>query len=194
MTDRTFLSFWLRGFTEHNMMRHWLKVLELFPYSKFSPEAVLRVYALEFQEPPLLERRFDYETEAADVVEAAQEFSNPDCAYQLACCWDVWQFDAEEETWNLRPAHVTIACFAPLFESEMGEQICIEFSHHSSFLLEQKDGGSMTAIRSNIRGLLRLASEIEQNLPVAKRMLWSESGDSLAEQLQMTLDTGAELN
>ncbi|MBK5290447.1 MAG: hypothetical protein JJE04_01970 [Acidobacteriia bacterium] len=187
MTDRTFLSFWLRGFTEHNMMRHWLKVLELFPYSKFSPEAVLRVYALEIQEPPLLERRFDYETEAADVVEAAQEFTNPDCAYQLECCWDVWQF---EEHWNLRPAHVTITCFAPLFESEMGEQVCIEFDHKSSFLPQQKDAGSMTAIRSNIRSLLRLASEIEQNLPVAKRMLWSESGGNLAEQLQLTLAAG----
>ena len=38
--------------------------------------------------------------------------------------------------------------------------------------------------QSNLRGLLRLAHELEGALPVEKRRLWSESGENFAARLE----------
>ncbi|MBM3814214.1 MAG: hypothetical protein FJW20_21530 [Acidimicrobiia bacterium] len=184
MNERLYLSFWLNGYTEHNMLRHFEKALWCFPFSRLRGEAILRIHALEFAEPPILERLFERETTAQDLVEAAREFQHADCAYQLECWWDIWQLEQE---WKLQPCRVIVTCFGPLFESEWGEQIQFEFGVHSQFLPAATDAGSMTALRSNIRSLLHLAEEIEERIPVSKRTLWSESGENLAEQLQNAL-------
>jgi len=42
------------------MLRHFGKMLEVFPFSKLAKVGpVLRVYAIEYKEPPLFERHFD---------------------------------------------------------------------------------------------------------------------------------------
>jgi len=184
MSEQVYLSFWLRGFTEHNMLRHLQNALSCFPFSRLRAEALLRIHALEFTEPPILERRFEEETESDQVIAAAGDFLHSDCAYQLECWWDMMQFDGE---WKLAPAKVTITCFGPLFPSECGEQLRIEFGLDSPFVPEKQDPASFTAVRANIRSLLRLSEDISQHLPVDKHTLWSEAGQNLAEQLQAAL-------
>jgi hypothetical protein len=181
MIDRTCLSFWLRGYTEHNMLSHFEKALLQFPFSRLRPQAVLRVFALEFAEPALLEHVFGPGSEAGDIVQAAGEFTNPDCAYPLECYWDVLQPDGSE--WKLLPAAVVITCFGPMFESEWGEQIQFEFGQDSPFLPQDRSAPALRASQENIRSLLRLAKLIEQHLPVDKKVLWNDSGESLAELL-----------
>ena len=180
MSDRVSLSLWLRGFTAHNMFRHFGKVLEKFPYSRLSPEACLRVYAIEFQEPPLVERYFEQDAEANAVIQAAKEFAHEDCAYQLDCFWDLWQFDGE---WALRPSPVSIICFAPLFENGYGEHIRLELGDERMYVPEASLKAA-TPVRSNVRSVLHLASDMDETLAVERRAIWTETGENLADRLK----------
>ena len=184
MADRLYLSYWIRGFTEHNMLRHYEQMLRGFPFSRLEPRGELRIYAVEMAEPPLVSREFSGGLDIDALIEAAGEFRNPDCAYLLETAWDIWLFDEE---WKLRPAPVTLSCFGPLFPSDLGEQVLIEFGHDSQFLPAPEYGGNAAPIRHNIRGLLHLVSDLDKSLAVAKRQLWSESGENFAERLQTAL-------
>ena len=181
MADQVYLSLWLRGFTETNMLRHYEKLLERFPFSRLRPGLLLRVCAVEITEPPVLEHRFEGDFSVAEVIAAAREFQHADCAYQVEARWDLLQW---EEDWQLAPSPVTLTCFGPDFQSDYGEQMLLEFGHDTLFLPEPDAPASFRAAQSNIRSLLHLATDIEEALPVERRMLWSESGENLVEQLE----------
>jgi hypothetical protein len=177
--DRVYFSAWLRGFTQNNMFGSFEKVLRMLPFSRLRPEALLTVHAVSYAEPVLTERRFEQDTDTIDIIEVCREFDNADCAYQLETYWDLMSKDEAGE-WKLQPVPISITCYAPLFESDLGEQILIDFGPDSRFLPE---GGGMLAAQSNIRSLLHLTADIAKNLPIGKKTLWSESGENLAERL-----------
>ena len=84
MSDRLYLSCWVRGFKDSNMLRHFGKLVELFPFSRLAQRGpVLRVYALEYVEPPLLERPFDLDASAEDMIAAGRPFVQPDCSIEI---------------------------------------------------------------------------------------------------------------
>jgi len=184
MADWLYLSYWLRGFTEHNMLRQFEQMLRKFPFSRLWPRAQLRVYALEQAEPPIMEKEFAGPLELEAVVKAASEFRNADCAYLLEAAWDIWQFEQE---WKLHPSNVIFSCYGPLFPSEFGEQLRIELGLETHFLPQAQLPGSLTTVRHNIRSLLHLVRDLDACLPVEKRKLWSESGENFAERLQASL-------
>jgi hypothetical protein len=87
MPDRLYLSLWIRGFDEGNLLRHFEQMLGAFPFSRLRPGiSSLKIYALEEVEPPLLEQGYTASTSFETAVEAAAEFQNADCAYIL----DAW--------------------------------------------------------------------------------------------------------
>jgi hypothetical protein len=181
MSDRLYLSCWVRGFNETNMLRHFGKMVELFPSSKLAQRGpVLRVYAIEYVEPPLLERSFDPGAVAADVIAAARDFVKPDCSVEIDGFWDLWQYDTE---WKLRPAAVTLTCFGPDFERDNDDHLRIDFGLESKFLPAAGIEGSLRMGQSNLRSLLHLVGELERALPIDRRVVWSESGANFAELL-----------
>lgn len=181
MSDRLYLSCWVRGFNESNMLRHYVKLLEQFPLSKLSQRPqTLRVYAVEYAEPPAMEKTFEQEATPADVLGVAREFAKTDCACDFETAWDLWQFDSE---WKLGPAAVTISCLGPEFESEFDDNLRIDFGLDSKFLPQPSIEGSLRMQESNLRSLLHLVKEIEGALPLSRRNLWSESGANFAELL-----------
>lgn len=181
MADRLYLSCWIRGFSEANMLRHFGKMLELFPYSKLAkPGPVLRVYAIEPAEPPLMERAFPLGVEPDAVVDASREFAHADCMVEVDAYWDLWQYDGE---WRLDPAAVTLACFGPEFENEIGDHLRIEFGIDARFLPQPGVEGSARMVQSNVRSMLHLVGEIDRMLDLERRQLWSESGVNFAEVL-----------
>src|SRR5690242_441375 len=104
MSDRLYFSCWIQGFSDSNMLRHFGKLLDAFPFSKLAPRGpVVRVYAVEFAEPPLLERPFDPGVSVADLIVAARDFTQPDCCAEIETAWDLWQ---HQDDWKLRPAAV----------------------------------------------------------------------------------------
>ena len=180
MSDHVRLSYWLRGFTAENMLGSLDAALRCLPVSRLAPALSLKIYAIEFSEPAMVERVFEDPVDLEEVIAAAGEFLNPDCAYQVDAFWDLWQWKGD---WALRPAAVSLVCFGPLFESEWGEQVQIDFGPDGSFLPAEDMPEGGLAIRSNIRSLLHLAGDLDQALAVEKRMLWSDSGENLAERL-----------
>ena len=186
MADQLCLSYWLRGFTGQNMLRHWEKALRLFPYSRLSVRpSLLRIYALEYSEPPLLEQAFDPVPDPEEILASAREFQHADCAYQLDACWDIWQREAD---WELAPSRVSICCFGPDFDSGGDEQIRLECGLEVWFLPGSEEPGGARMIQSNIRSLLRLARDLDGALPAERRTLWSDSGHSFVERLQRALE------
>ena len=186
MSDRLYLSCWVRGFQESNMLRHYAKLLETFPVSKLTQRAaVLRIHAVEFAEPPVAERPFPAGSDPGDVLAMAREFMHADCCCELETEWDLWQYEFD---WKLRPVAVRISCLGPAFEgNDGGDHLRIDFGLDSSFLPLPNVEGSLRMQQSNLRSLLRLVGEIENALPLERRQLWSESGANFADLLKQAV-------
>lgn len=185
MADRLYLSYWIHGFNAMTMLRHYQKALATFPYSKLRrSDSALRIYVLEFTEPPLLEVPVAYPVDPATVVEAAREFQNVDGCYEFECAWDLWTFDEE---WKVAPARVAISCFGPEFANDTGEQIRIDFGLDTQFLPGEAGSEGLRMVQSNVRSLLRLVHDLDDRLEPDRRQLWSESGANFAELLESSL-------
>lgn len=185
MPDRLYLSCWVRNWNESNMLRHYQKVLELFPFSKLAergPE--LRVYAIELAEPALFERDFPPGVEPPMLVEAAREFMQEDCMSEVDAAWDLWQF---EKDWKLAPSGVILSCFAPFFDNQSGDHLRVDFGLESRFLPDPEIEGGIRMGQSNLKSLVHFVHEIERALPLERRQLWSESGENPAESITKAL-------
>jgi len=181
MSDRLYLSCWVRGFNDFTMLRHYAKFLEAFPVSKLSqrPQTV-RVHAVAYSEPTIFEEPFEPAVPLIEILDAAREFTGRDCAIDIETAWDLWQFS---DDWKLSPAPVTISCFGPDFEQESDDHLRIDFGLDAKFLPMPNVKGSLRMQQSNIKSLLHLVAEIESRLPLSRRQLWSESGANFAEVL-----------
>jgi len=189
VSDRLYLSCWLRGFSETSLPRHLETLLALFPFSKLAARGpMLRAYAIEMAEPPLLEREFApggaSVATAQAMIEEAREFVEEDCCLEIEAGWDLWQWNGE---WKLAPAAVTILGFGPDFERDDDDHLRIEFGPDFRFLPIEGVEGSLRMGRSNLLSLLHLVGDIERALPVQRRRIWSESGANFAELLAETV-------
>ena len=188
MADSLYLSYWLRNFSALSMLRSYGKMLEKFPYAPQNPaHSVLRIEAISASEPPLLERTFADPLDPDAVLTCANEFLHADCAYVLETWWGLWQF---RKDWELRPARVTLSCYGPEFSdtpltdtNSPPEHLRIECGLDSHFIPWPDDPASAYYTRSNLRGLLRLVSYLDESLAVERRSLWSESGENFAGKL-----------
>jgi len=185
--NRIYFSVWLRGYTQHNMLASFEKLLKLVPFSRLRPEATITVLAVNYVEPPLFQKRLDTAPDPAEVIAICREFDNPDCAYQLETYWDLWFRNEQTGEWKLGPTMLSITCYAPVFESELGEQMLIDFGVDSRFLPEGDSAAELMAVRSNVRSLLHLTTDAAKHLAMEKKTLWSETGDNLAARLAATL-------
>jgi hypothetical protein len=181
MSDRLYLSCWVRDFSAMSMLRDYGKLLNAFPFSKLSERPqTLRVHAVSHSEPPVVEKPFEPKVGPSEILEAARDFVGSDCSCDIESAWDLWQFDGD---WKLLPAPVTLSCFGPDFEQESDDHLRIDFGLDSKFLPMPDVKGSLRMQQSNIRSLLYLVTQLEQALPLSRRKLWSESGANFAEIL-----------
>lgn len=171
------------------MLRHFGKMLELFPFSPQNPgDSVLRVQAVSSTEPPVLERGFLDPIDPKAVVAEAGEFAHDDTAVTFETWWGLWTFDKD---WKLAPARVALHCFGPRFEDapsgESGgraEHLRLDFGPDLWFLPQSELPNGAWYARSNLKGLLKLVHSLDEALPVEKRALWTESGGNFAERLR----------
>jgi hypothetical protein len=186
LADRVFLSLWVRGYGERNMLDHLSELLSVFPFSRLRQGIrSLEIYALEYAEPPLMEAGFDEQAGPADVIELAREHASSDVVFLIEGFWELWQW---EDQWKLAPAPVSIECFGPDFTSDSDDHLRLCLGVDEDFLPRDDVEGGPIAIRSNIKGLLRLVEEIAKVLPLSRRRLWLESGENIADRLRDQLD------
>jgi len=203
VTDQLFLSIWLTRpgplapQDSKERLRHFQKILRLFPFSqRGQPQTIVTIRAVSASEPPLLERPLNAPIEPEQLIEILQDYKGEDVAYEVDTYWDLWQF---EDDWALAPARVLLSCFGPEFdngtERDLGDQedLRIDFGVDSHYLPRLDVPGGARLIESNIRSALRLVHDIENALPVEKRLLETESGGNFAERLQQILQPAASL-
>lgn len=185
MADRLYASYWLRGFTPAKMLQHFETALRKFPFSQLAAAAtVVRVYAVSFQEAPVLEVPLPAPPGVDGIVALSRDFLHDDACIQVETFWDLWSWDSE---WKLQPARIQLECLGPAFEDAgEGENLRIDFGLEDQFLPSREKEG-MAMIRANIQSVLRLVHDLDEALPVERRQLWSESGENFAEKLQATL-------
>ncbi len=165
--------------------------MRLFPFSqREQPQSTVSVHAISEIEPPLLESPINGPLDPNEILAAFSEYRGDDIAFSVESWWDLWQY---EDDWKLEPARVELACFGPEFDNgtEWGtaeqEDLRIDFGVDSHYLPRPDLSGSGRMTESNIKSMLRLVHELDSTLPVAKRILATESGENFADRLQQVL-------
>lgn len=181
MSDRLYFSIWTRNPSPLTMHDRFATMLGAFPFSKFSPNLLLTVRAVSAAEAPLLEQSFDGPGALDDLRAALETWRSPDASFEIEAAWDLLQPQVGE--WKLGPSRVLLLAFGPGFERDGDDDLRIEFGRENLFIPEAESPLHFKMAGSNIRSLLKLVHDMETALPVAKRLLWSESGENFAARL-----------
>jgi hypothetical protein len=192
VTDQLYLSIWLPDALKNWRTRYFEKLLSIVPFSQREQgQSTLSVQAVSITEPPLLERPMNGPVGLAEVIEILRDFQGDDVSYRLESWWDLWTFRGED--WQISPARIAVAAFGPEFDNGSSlavseqEDLRVDFGVDTAFLPDASLPGSGKLIESNIKSLLHLVHEIEDALPVEKRLLETESGENFAGKLTQTL-------
>jgi hypothetical protein len=188
VADQLYLSLWFPNFRLAALAPAIVGVVrQLSSAGAASPVTAAAVYPISWNEAPVYQRVYDEEeTEAAQpeaAVTEAMEILHEDCAYEFELKWDLWVPEAGGGAeWSL------VTGFGPEFDEgsyEQNGQIRIDFGSDAPFLQEEVALEPETAARvqQNVQKLVDVTQAIQKNLPVSSRLLWSESGESLAEKL-----------
>jgi len=189
VADPLYLSLWFPSFSEPEMMAHVLSVLRQFPFSSARPGVnYLAVQPVSWNEPTILERRFNPGVAPEDAVHAASDLLHEDYAYVFEADWDLWTLDPGSRQWTMAACHVSLIAQGEEFDeraSEASGQIEIDFGLDTPFLQEQVelDADAEARVRANVHKLVDFTNKVEKNAHANGRLLWSDSEDNLAQKL-----------
>jgi hypothetical protein len=167
-------------------------------------------YPIDWTESPVYQRIYVNDERAADsadtegsiienAVADATEQLHEDTAYEFEMRWNLWLPEGEADTtlhdgahldtlWKLEPARVRIIGFGPDFDSgayEQNGQIRVDFGLDTPWVLEEDalDEHAAKRIQQNVEKLLAFTLSVEKHCGISSRLLWTESGEPLAEKL-----------
>jgi hypothetical protein len=189
VADPLYLSLWFPSFTEQNMMAHALSVLRQFPFSAVRPGvAYLAVHPVSWNEPTILEKRFNPGISPEDAIDAASDLLHEDYAYAFDLYWDLWTVEPANKQWTLAPNRVRMIVQGEEFDERASEgngQMEFDFGLDTPFLQEQVelDDEAEGRVRSNVHKLVDFTNKVEKNAQANGRLLWSDSEDNLAQKL-----------
>jgi hypothetical protein len=196
VADQLYLSLWFPNFRLASLAPTLVGVLrQIGSAGGASTVAAAAVYPISWQQAPVYQRVYDEdEGDAAQpqaAVAEAMEMLHDDYAYEFEVKWDLWVSETGgglDTTWRLEPRPLRVIGFGPDFDEGSFEQnghIRVDFGTDAPFLQEDLTLGPETAARvqQNVQKLIDITQAIQNNLTVSSRLLWSESGESLAEKL-----------
>ena len=146
-----------------------------------------------------------------NAVAEATEQLHDDMAYEFEMRWKLWspveadpqpsdpsidiypEFESVrlDPLWKPQPATVKILGFGPKFDDASFEQnghIRIDFGLDTPWLAETLDAEELDEeatkhIQQNVEMLLAFTLSVEKNCGISSRLLWTESGEPLAQKL-----------
>ena len=147
-----------------------------------------------------------------NAVAEATEQLHEDSAYEFEMRWGLWlpesaiegssdpedDEDIEDDAqldrgWRLEPTRVRIIGFGPQFDNgtyESNGHIRVDFGLDTPFTLENEgdpdetlDRAAALRIGQNVEKLLAFTLSVEKHCGISSRLLWTESGEPLAEKL-----------
>jgi hypothetical protein len=210
MADQLFLSLWFPNFRFEALPAALVSVLRQFALiSGEKRVTAASVYPISFTEAPTYQRIYVNDDRAQDseasiienAVAEATEQLHDDMAYEFEMKWKLWTPEsgapgdpaAELDTlWKLQPSTVRILGFGPDFDDASYEQnghIRIDFGLDTPWIMDdtiedsELDELAQKRIQQNVEMLLAFTLSVEKHCGISSRLLWTESGEPLAEKL-----------
>lgn len=213
MADQLYLSLWFPNFRFEALPAALVSGLRQFALISGGPEGkrvtAASVYPISFTEAPTYQRIYVNDDRAQDseasiienAVAEATEQLHEDMAYEFEMKWKLWMPEpgapgdpaAELDTlWKQQPSTVRILGFGPDFDDAGYEQnghIRIDFGLDTPWIMDdtiedsELDELAQKRIQQNIEMLLAFTLSVEKHCGISSRLLWTESGEPLAEKL-----------
>lgn len=211
MADQLYLSLWYPNFRLEALPAALVGVLRQFAViakdghadSALGRVAAASVYPIDWTESPTYQRIYvnderaesSADTEGSiieNAVAEATEQLHDDMAYEFEMRWMLWipeVGDAGFDTsWKLEPARVKVIGFGPEFDAgayEQNGQVRVDFGLDLPWVLEDEllDEDAAERIKQNVEKLLAFTLSVEKHCGISSRLLWTESGEPLAEKL-----------
>jgi len=196
MADQLYLSLWFPNFRLAGLAPALVSVIRQFgTVGGSSRVSGATVYPIARTEAPVYQRIYS-EDELEEAlpelaVAAATELQHDDFAYEFDLLWELWtpEFGGElDPGWRKEPSRVTIIGFGPQFDDGAYEQnghIRIDFGIDTPFLHEDVDldRRAVSRVKENVQMLVDFTNAVQEHCGISSRLLWSESGESLAQKL-----------
>jgi len=208
MADQLYLSLWFPNFRFESLPASLVSVLRQFALiSGEKRVAAATVYPISFNEAPAYQRIYVNDDRAQstedsiieNAVAEATEQLHDDMAYEFEMKWDLWMPEhgsapsaeaALDTLWRPQPSTVKIIGFGPEFDQATYEQnghIRVDFGLDTPWVMDEDDETldeeAQKHIQQNIEMLLAFTLSVEKNSGISSRLLWTESGEPLAEKL-----------
>jgi len=174
--------------------------------SEFGRVAVATTYPIDWTESPTYQRIYvnderaeqSLDTEGSVIESAVAEATEQlydDTAYEFEMRWLLWlpnpngiRTDDQDTTWLKQPWRVKVTGFGPDFDEGSYEQnghIRVDFGLDTPWVQEDAEIDRNTAkhIQENVEKLLAFTLSVEKHCGISSRLLWTESGEPLAEKL-----------
>lgn len=169
--------------------------------------AAASAYPIDWTESPVYQRIYVNDERAQDsadtegsiienAVAEATEQLHDDMAYEFEMRWLLWTPESDsglglDTSWRLEPTRVRICGFGPDFDHnsyEQNGQIRVDFGLDTPWTFEGEDDEELDSeaaehIRQNVEKLLAFTLSVEKHSGISSRLLWTESGEPLAEKL-----------
>ena len=196
MADRLYLSVWFPNFRVAGLAPALVSVLRQFSLVGGSSRVTAAtVYPISLTEPPAYQRIYGEDELEESIPElavaAATELLHDDFAYEFETTWELWSPEVGgglEPLWRKIPCRVGVIGFGPEFDDGAYEQnghIRIDFGLDTPFLQEEVElePVAVSRVKENIQTLVAFTNAVQQHCGISSRLLWSESGESLAQRL-----------
>lgn len=199
MADQLYLSLWYPNFRLNALPAALENVIGLFgTVAGSSRIKAAAAYPISWNEAPVYQRIYDEEHESDSeasqprpAISAATEMLHDDFAYEFELVWELWTLETGgglDPIWKREASIVRVIGYGPAFDEgayEQNGQIRIDFGPDTPFLQEgvNLDDEAAEHVKQNVQLLVDLTNAIQQRGRISTRLLWSESGESLAQKL-----------